>query len=164
MKLDAPATGHGVAILKAPRTFAEVGAGGPIARQGRISTDALRPARTGIVAVARPEEMPVNETLALEDALRDAAGMSVDLVVANGMLPRALTADQAAALGAANEASPEIRAHSAPTAGRGRSAASCAACAAAARAPGHDAAVRFAGARCDLPGLARAARRAGAAL
>ena len=33
--LDAPATGHGVAILEAPRTFAEIARVGPIHRQGR---------------------------------------------------------------------------------------------------------------------------------
>ena len=39
---------------------------GPIARQGRtIDAMLADPARTGVVAVARPEEMPVNETLAL---------------------------------------------------------------------------------------------------
>src|SRR5919199_1346675 len=56
--LDAPATGHGVAILAAPRTFAEVALAGPIARQGRTIDAMLSdPARTGVVAVARPEEM-----------------------------------------------------------------------------------------------------------
>jgi anion-transporting ArsA/GET3 family ATPase len=86
--LDAPATGHGVAVLSAPRTFADAAVMGRIARQGRIIDAMLSdPAQTGVVAVARPEEMPVNETLALEAALPETVGVAVDLVVANGLLP-----------------------------------------------------------------------------
>ena len=33
--VDAPATGHGVGILRTPRTFAEIARVGPIAHQGR---------------------------------------------------------------------------------------------------------------------------------
>jgi anion-transporting ArsA/GET3 family ATPase len=108
--LDAPATGHGVAVLSAPRTFAQVARMGRIARQGRtIDAMVSDPARTGVVAVARPEEMPVNETLALQDALRDEVGLDVGLVLANGMLPRRFSAADARALDAADD-SPEVRA------------------------------------------------------
>jgi anion-transporting ArsA/GET3 family ATPase len=86
--LDAPATGHGVAVLSAPRTFADAAVMGRIARQGRIIDAMLSdPAQTGVVAVARAEEMPVNETLALEAALPETVGVGVDLVVCNGLLP-----------------------------------------------------------------------------
>jgi anion-transporting ArsA/GET3 family ATPase len=108
--LDAPATGHGVAVLSAPRTFAQVARVGRIARQGRtIDAMVTDPARTGVVAVARPEEMPVNETLALQDALLSEVGLDVGLVVANGMLPRRFSAADARALDAAADA-PEVRA------------------------------------------------------
>jgi anion-transporting ArsA/GET3 family ATPase len=97
--LDAPATGHGVAILEAPRTFAEVARVGPIHRQGRTIDAMLSdPDRTGVVAVARPEEMPVNETLALQDALRERMGLPLSLVVANGVLPDRYTADEVTTL------------------------------------------------------------------
>src|SRR3954470_4316993 len=73
--LDAPATGHGVAILTAPRTFADAALMGRIARQGRIIDAMLSdPGHTAVVAVARPEEMPVNEALGLQDALPAAVG------------------------------------------------------------------------------------------
>jgi anion-transporting ArsA/GET3 family ATPase len=102
--LDAPATGHGVAVLSAPRTFAQVARVGRIARQGRtIDAMVSDPARTGVVAVARPEEMPVNETLALQDALRADVGLEVDLVVANGMLPQRFSAADGRALEAARD-------------------------------------------------------------
>jgi anion-transporting ArsA/GET3 family ATPase len=97
--LDAPATGHGLAILRAPRTFGEVARVGPIARQARTIDEMLTDhSRTGVVAVARPEEMPVSETLALERALHDDLGLPLDLVVANGVLPDRYTEADAAAL------------------------------------------------------------------
>jgi anion-transporting ArsA/GET3 family ATPase len=108
--LDAPATGHGVAVLSAPRTFARTARVGRIARQGRtIDAMVTDPARTAVIAVARPEEMPVTETLALQDALRDEVGLEVGLVVANGMLPQRFTAADTRALERAN-AWPEVRA------------------------------------------------------
>jgi anion-transporting ArsA/GET3 family ATPase len=109
--LDAPATGHGVAILAAPRTFAEVALAGPIARQGRTIDAMLSdPARTGVVAVARPEEMPVAETLALQDALAAQVGLPVDLVVANGLLADRFTAEDVAALAEAPPSTPVLAA------------------------------------------------------
>jgi anion-transporting ArsA/GET3 family ATPase len=97
--LDAPATGHGVAILEAPRTFADVARVGPIHRQGRTIDAMLSdPDRTGVVAVARPEEMPVNETLSLQDVLRERMGLPLGLVVANGVVPDRYDDEEAAAL------------------------------------------------------------------
>jgi anion-transporting ArsA/GET3 family ATPase len=108
--LDAPATGHGVAILSAPRTFARTARVGRIARQGRtIDAMVTDPARTGVIAVARPEEMPVTETLSLQDALRDEVGLDVGLVVANAVLPQRFSAAEAGALEAAPDG-PEVRA------------------------------------------------------
>jgi len=108
--LDAPATGHGVAVLSAPRTFAETARVGRIARQGRtIDAMVSDPERTGVVAVARPEEMPVNETLALQDALRDDVGLEVGLVVCNGVLAQRFAAADVRALDAAPDR-PEVRA------------------------------------------------------
>jgi anion-transporting ArsA/GET3 family ATPase len=108
--LDAPATGHGVAVLSAPRTFAQTARVGRIARQGRtIDAMVSDPQRTGVVAVARPEEMPVNETLALQDALRDDVGLEIELVICNGMLPQRFTPTDARALEAAPDG-PEVRA------------------------------------------------------
>jgi anion-transporting ArsA/GET3 family ATPase len=107
--LDAPATGHGVAILSAPRTFAQTARVGRIARQG-ATIDAMvsDPERTAVVAVARAEEMPVNETLSLQDALRDELGLEVGLVVANAVLRQRFTAAEAKRLEAAPD-HPEIR-------------------------------------------------------
>jgi hypothetical protein len=80
--VDAPATGHGLALLEAPATFAGVAAAGPVARQARIIHGTLTDrSLTGVVAVATPEEMAVNEV----GLLREALGARVDLVVANAV-------------------------------------------------------------------------------
>ena len=90
--LDAPASGHALAILRSPRTFGAVARAGPIARQARaIDAMLCNPARTGVVLVARPEEMPVNETLALARPAQRGRSR-VDLVVANGVLPNRFSA------------------------------------------------------------------------
>src|SRR4051795_6201266 len=99
--LDAPATGHGVAVLTAPGTFADAARMGPVARQGGIIHDMLSdPQQTAIVAVATAEEMPVNETLGLRDTLRDELGQDVAAVVVNGVLPARFRGPEVAALAA----------------------------------------------------------------
>ncbi|CAB4935183.1 unannotated protein [freshwater metagenome] len=94
--LDAPATGHGVAILSAPRSFADSSRNGRVGRHAATIDALLRdPQRTAVVAVARPEELPVNETLQLRDALGDALGLSLSLAVVNRVLTNRLTAAEA---------------------------------------------------------------------
>ncbi len=85
--VDAPATGHGVGLLRTPKTFADIAHVGPIAHQGRTIAETIAdPEFTGVIAVATPEEMPVNETLTLaEELARDE--LSLDLVVVNALYP-----------------------------------------------------------------------------
>ena len=57
--VDAPATGHGLALLEAPRSFANAAQVGPIARQGRRIAVTLRDrSMTALVAVATPNRPP----------------------------------------------------------------------------------------------------------
>ncbi len=85
--VDAPATGHGVGILRTPRTFGEIARVGPIAHQGRtIAATIADPEFTAVIAVATAEEMPVNETLALHDALAD-DGLVLSAVIVNALYP-----------------------------------------------------------------------------
>jgi anion-transporting ArsA/GET3 family ATPase len=109
--LDAPATGHGVAVLSAPSTFAEAARVGPVARQGRTIHAALSdPARTGVVAVTTGEETPVNETLALRAALRAGIGLDLDAVVANRLWPDRVGVAGAQALAGIEGDDPAVRA------------------------------------------------------
>jgi anion-transporting ArsA/GET3 family ATPase len=85
--VDAPATGHGVGILRTPRTFAEIARVGPIAAQGRTIADTIADrAFTAVIAVATAEEMPVSETLALRDAL-EREQLGLDTVILNAVYP-----------------------------------------------------------------------------
>jgi anion-transporting ArsA/GET3 family ATPase len=96
--VDAPATGHGVGVLRTPRTFAEIARVGPIARQaGKIATTIADRAFTAIVAVATAEEMPINETIALSNALLD-DGLALDAVVLNALYPARFSDDEAGQL------------------------------------------------------------------
>src|SRR3954454_721955 len=86
--VDAPASGHGIAMLTTPRTFGEIARVGPVRRQAyKVSEMLADPERTGYVAVALPEEMPVNETIELSARLRAAVGLGLDEVVMNAMWP-----------------------------------------------------------------------------
>ncbi len=94
--VDAPATGHGVAVLSAPRAFAGAAHSGPVARQARIIHATLSdPQLTAIVAVARADELAVTETLALADALRESLGAELDAVVVNALEPDRFTPAEA---------------------------------------------------------------------
>ena len=94
--VDAPASGHGIAMLQTPKTFGEIARVGPIQRQANKVRDMLAdPERTGYVAVALPEEMPVNETLQLQDKLVDAVGLDLDAIVVNGLYPERFTREDA---------------------------------------------------------------------
>jgi len=86
--VDSPATGHGVALLRAPRTYAQIARVGPIAKQARGIHNFLADSRTtGVLAVALPEEMPVNETIDLRAGLRSDMGMDIHTTVVNAVLP-----------------------------------------------------------------------------
>jgi anion-transporting ArsA/GET3 family ATPase len=94
--VDAPPTGHGLAMLRAPATYASVARVGPISRQARIIDSFLRDRdSTGVLVVALPEEMPVNETIEFERRLADELSMAVDHVVVNGVYPRRFDGDEA---------------------------------------------------------------------
>ena len=85
--VDAPATGHGVGLLRTPRTFSEIARVGPIAHQGETIARTIADREfTGLIAVSTPEEMPVTETLALHEALLREQ-LELDAVVLNARYP-----------------------------------------------------------------------------
>jgi len=86
--LDAPATGHGVYLLTAPRLFAETIGEGPFADlAAEVATYVADPAACGLVVVTLAEEMPVQEALELRRALAERFGSEPELLVANGLYP-----------------------------------------------------------------------------
>ena len=86
--VDAPATGHGLGLLRTPKTFGEIARVGPVKRQADTVYDFITDTNlTAVIAVAWPEEMPVNETLDLQRRLKDELGMQLDRIVLNGIYP-----------------------------------------------------------------------------
>jgi anion-transporting ArsA/GET3 family ATPase len=86
--LDAPATGHGLDMLRVPKTIVE------LSPPGVLRTDAERawaqfrdPAQSGVIVVTLPEEMPTNESIELCAALRSELGLPLLALVVNQVVP-----------------------------------------------------------------------------
>ena len=101
--VDAPASGHGLAMLTTPHTFGEIARVGPIRRQaGKIEALLGDPEQTGYVAVALPEEMPVVETLELGRKLEETVGLGLEAIIVNGVWPDRFSAGDVKKLRAAS--------------------------------------------------------------
>jgi len=89
--VDAPASGHGIGVLRAPKTFAALAKVGPVAHASeKIAATLANREFTSILAVTTAEEMPINETLELAAALeRD--GLTLDTVIVNALLDQRFT-------------------------------------------------------------------------
>jgi anion-transporting ArsA/GET3 family ATPase len=86
--LDAPATGHGLSLLLAPRLTAATVGQGPFGRMaGELATMIDDPARTGVVIAAAAEEIPMHEALESLARLRGELGREAQAVVINGLFP-----------------------------------------------------------------------------
>jgi anion-transporting ArsA/GET3 family ATPase len=86
--LDAPATGHGVAMLAAPLVVSDVIDSGPFAEMARNLRDfVLDTERVGVVIVSLAEEMPVTESLELMASMDARLGRGPDWLVVNGVYP-----------------------------------------------------------------------------
>ncbi len=104
--VDAPATGHGIGFLQTPRTFAAIARVGPIHSQAlQLNALITDQDHTGTAIVALPEEMPVNESAALEHDLRNEVGVAVDRIYLNGLYPERFSKEEAERLGALAERS-----------------------------------------------------------
>jgi len=94
--VDAPASGHGIGMLRTPQTFGDIARVGPVRRQALKVRGMLGdPARTAYVAVTLPEEMPVAETIDLGGRLEEAVGLGLDAVIVNGLFPERFKAAEA---------------------------------------------------------------------
>lgn len=93
--LDAPATGHALAMLRSPQTFSSIARVGPLAsRSNQVRALLGDPERSGFLAVTHGNEMAVTETLELEEGLRKALDRDLDAVIVNGVLPRRFTREE----------------------------------------------------------------------
>jgi anion-transporting ArsA/GET3 family ATPase len=99
--LDAPATGHALALLRSPQMFSAIARVGPIARQARQVRDLLAdPARSAYLAVTQATEMAMTETLELRKTLAEELDRELHAVIVNGVLPRRFKAEELRRIGA----------------------------------------------------------------
>jgi anion-transporting ArsA/GET3 family ATPase len=86
--LDAPASGHGLSLLTAPRLVSDVITTGPLGTMARrIAEFVADPARSAIVLATLAEESPITEMLETVATITERAGRSADLVVVNQIWP-----------------------------------------------------------------------------
>lgn len=103
--VDAPATGHGLTFLDVPRVVQQAVRAGPLARHASwVEALVHDRARTLLLPVTLPEELPVLETRELVDRARDEVDIAVDRLVVNRM-PCGQAAAAACAL---DDLSPEL--------------------------------------------------------
>jgi len=86
--LDAPASGHGIAWMTAPHLVSEVISSGPIGHMAvEIAAFLEDTSRFGSVVVTTAEEMPVQESLELIEAMADRLDRQPEIVVVNAVYP-----------------------------------------------------------------------------
>ena len=84
---DMPASGHAMSMLRIPWVITDTVPDGPLTRDARTIAALLRdPAKTAAIIVTLAEEMPVNETVELEQKL-GALGIQPQHVVCNQIFP-----------------------------------------------------------------------------
>jgi anion-transporting ArsA/GET3 family ATPase len=82
--LDLPATGHALTLLGVPHSLVSALPSGPMSTEADWMLELLTdPAITSAVLVSLPEELPVNETLELAQALRSRLKIRIGAVVLN---------------------------------------------------------------------------------
>ncbi len=97
--VDAPATGHGLQLLRLPEVMIEAVQRGPVFREATNMLAMLRdPAITAINLVTLPEEMPVAESIEMFGKIRDELHMPLGCLFVNGVYERVLDDDDERAI------------------------------------------------------------------
>ena len=82
--VDCPATGHAVTLLTSASGVASAARSGPVRSQAdQVVAMLTDPARSSVILVTIPEELPVTETVEAAFRIEEEAGMALSLVVAN---------------------------------------------------------------------------------
>ncbi len=90
--IDAPATGHGVSLLRLPQVILDAVPVGPMAEDARHMRDLLAdPRRTALHVVTLPQELPATEALELADQARNLLAVPTGYMFVNQVLPALLS-------------------------------------------------------------------------
>jgi anion-transporting ArsA/GET3 family ATPase len=111
--LDAPATGHGLDMLRVPKVIVDVVPPGILRRDAEKAWQLFQDqAKCQVVLVTLPEEMPTTETLELAGTLQGDLGIPVARLVVNGVTTPLFSPTERAAFveagGAPHEAGAEL--------------------------------------------------------
>jgi anion-transporting ArsA/GET3 family ATPase len=97
--LDAPATGHGLDMLRVPKVIVDIVPPGILRRDAERAWSMFQdPKQSGVVLVTLPEEMPTTETIELAAALRGELKLPLERIVVNGILPPLFSKEERLAL------------------------------------------------------------------
>lgn len=119
--LDAPATGHGLDLLRVPKVILDVVPPGLLRRDAERAWRLFQdPETCAVVLVTLPEEMPTTETIELARALREELKLPIGKVVVNCVLPPLFSREERAALEAAGPVTGDGKPDAAIAAGRSR--------------------------------------------
>jgi anion-transporting ArsA/GET3 family ATPase len=99
--LDGPATGHGVDMLRVPKVILDVVPPGVLRKDAESAWAMFQdPARSGVVVVTLPEELPAQETIELISEIRGDLALPLLRLVINGILPPLFSPEEREHLGA----------------------------------------------------------------
>jgi anion-transporting ArsA/GET3 family ATPase len=122
--LDAPATGHGLDMLRVPRVILDVTPPGILRRDAerawKLFTDKTA---TAVVVVTLPQELPATEALELIAAVDGELGLPLGALVINGVLDPLFSAEERVALSGIATSEPSADTEATPAALAVRSAA-----------------------------------------
>ena len=119
--LDAPATGHGLDMLRVPQVIIDVVPTGLLRRDAELAFRMFQDPKTcAVILVTLPEEMPTTETIELAHALTNELKMPIGKVVVNGVLPPLFSRDERQALELLAHEEPRSPAEAVVVAGRDR--------------------------------------------
>ncbi len=86
--IDAPATGHGISYFEVAHQALRTFKVGSLHRKAlAVQSMVTDRANTGTLIVTLAEEMPVNESIELEKAIRGKLSLDIDAIVINGIFP-----------------------------------------------------------------------------
>lgn len=86
--LDAPATGHGLDMLRVPKIITEVAPAGVLRRDADLAWAMFRdPKQSSVIVVTLAEELPTTESIELIDSIQNELQLPIGEVVVNGLLP-----------------------------------------------------------------------------
>ena len=119
--LDAPATGHGLDMLRVPKVILEVVPPGILRRDAELAWKMFQdPAQTSVVVVTLAEELPISETIGLTGTIERELALPLGTVVVNGVLLRSSPTPSDSELSKVEPRAPSPGEVEPPSAARGR--------------------------------------------